>query len=117
MVTSAQTLKKKNYKNHIRKYFSANSKTFGLLICLNEKSVVPDKAVAAEFCLSVCPPLHAKLAKMKLTDNVVRNFQVAKVFRENNDLINSINFSATGDLLISSSDDDSIIIYDCQNGT
>jgi COMPASS component SWD2 len=54
---------------------------------------------------------------MKLTEPVVRNFLVAKVFRENTDRINSIDYSASGETLISSSDDDSIIIYDCQNGT
>lgn len=55
--------------------------------------------------------------KMKLTDNVVRNFRVAKVFRENTERINNLDFSANGETLISSSDDDSIVIYDCQNGT
>ncbi|KAJ8304346.1 hypothetical protein KUTeg_017929 [Tegillarca granosa] len=54
---------------------------------------------------------------MKLTDNVVRNFRVAKIFRENTDRINSIDFSSNGETLISSSDDDSIVIYDCINGT
>ena len=54
---------------------------------------------------------------MKLTDQVVRNFRVAKIFRENNERINCINYSANGETLISSSDDDSIVIYDCQNGT
>ncbi|XP_074644146.1 WD repeat-containing protein 82-like [Tubulanus polymorphus] len=54
---------------------------------------------------------------MKLTDHVVRSFRVAKVFRENTDKINCMNFSANGETLISSSDDDSIVIYDCQNGT
>ena len=55
--------------------------------------------------------------KLKLTESVVQNFRVAKVFRENNDRINSIDFAANGETLISSSDDDSIVIYDCQNGT
>ena len=54
---------------------------------------------------------------MKLTESVVKNFLVAKLFRENTDRINSLDYSANGELLISSSDDDSIIIYDCQNGT
>lgn len=54
---------------------------------------------------------------MKLTDNVVRNYRVAKIFRENTDRINRIDFSSDGNTLISSSDDDSIVIYDCQNGT
>ena len=54
---------------------------------------------------------------MKLTENVVKNFRVAKIFRENTDKITSIDFSSNGETLISSSDDDSIVIYDCQGGT
>ncbi|XP_064632433.1 WD repeat-containing protein 82-like isoform X2 [Lineus longissimus] len=57
------------------------------------------------------------ILKMKLTDHVLRSFRVAKVFRENNDRINYMNFNPNGETLISSSDDDSIVIYDCQNGT
>lgn len=53
---------------------------------------------------------------VKLTDNVVRGFRVAKVFHENNDRINSIDFTHDGNTLISSSDDESIVLYDCQKG-
>ena len=55
--------------------------------------------------------------EMKLTENVVRNFRVAKIFRENTDKITSVDFAANGETLISSSDDDSIVIYDCSGGT
>ena len=55
--------------------------------------------------------------EMKLTQNVTRSFRVAKIFRENTDKITSIDFSSNGETLISSSDDDSIVIYDCQGGT
>lgn len=54
---------------------------------------------------------------MRLVGDVVRNLRVAKVFRENSDRISSLDFSANGETLISSSDDDSIVIYDCVNGT
>ncbi|XP_077538515.1 WD repeat domain 82 isoform X1 [Haemaphysalis longicornis] len=54
---------------------------------------------------------------MKLVDQTVKSFRVAKVFRENTDRINSIDFSPNGETLISSSDDDSIVIYDCEKGT
>lgn len=54
---------------------------------------------------------------MKLIDQTVKSFRVAKVFRENTDRINSIDFSPNGETLISSSDDDSIVIYDCEKGT
>ena len=53
---------------------------------------------------------------MKLTDEVLRSFRVAKVFRENTDRINCINFSPNGDSMISSSNDDSIVIYCCLEG-
>uniref|UniRef100_A0A8C0D896 Uncharacterized protein n=1 Tax=Balaenoptera musculus TaxID=9771 RepID=A0A8C0D896_BALMU len=53
---------------------------------------------------------------MKLSDSVLRNFHVAKVFRENSDKINSFDFSLNGETVISSSDDDSIVLCDCQEG-
>lgn len=54
---------------------------------------------------------------MKLADQVVRSFRVAKVFRENTDKINAIDFSPSGEHLISCSEDDQIVIYDCDKGT
>jgi len=56
-------------------------------------------------------------SEMKLTDQVIRSFKVAKVFKENTDRINNIDFSPTGDALISSSEDDQIVIYDVEKGT
>jgi len=55
--------------------------------------------------------------EMRVTESVVRSFRVAKVFKENTDRINNIDFSPTGDALISSSEDDQIVIYDCEKGT
>ena len=52
---------------------------------------------------------------MKLCDSVVKSFCIAKNFQENSERINSIDFSANGENLISSSDDDSIVIYECAN--
>nr|CAG4636208.1 EOG090X073E [Eubosmina coregoni]SVE69830.1 EOG090X073E [Eubosmina coregoni] len=54
---------------------------------------------------------------MKLTEQVVRGLRVAKLFKENTDRINNVDFSPTGDALISSSEDDQIVIYDCEKGT
>ena len=54
--------------------------------------------------------------KMKLVDSVVKSFKVAKVFRENTDKINAIDFSPNGEHLISCSEDDQIVIYDCEKG-
>ena len=53
---------------------------------------------------------------IKMVDGVVRSFRVAKLFRENTDKINHMDFSSTGDMLISSADDDQIVIYDCEKG-
>merc|ERR1711981_436111 len=55
--------------------------------------------------------------EMKLVDNVIRSMRVGKVFRDNQDTINHMHFSGDGASLISSSDDDQIIIYDCERGT
>lgn len=54
---------------------------------------------------------------MRLDDHVVSRLAVSKVFRDNTEKINCLDFSPDGHLLISSSDDDSIIIYDCQTGS
>lgn len=62
------------------------------------------------------PPPPPAAAAMKLTDSVLRSFRVAKVFRENSDKINCFDFSPNGETVISSSDDDSIVLYDCQEG-
>lgn len=76
------------------------------------------------FCFQTCGPASptpaAKLSsviKMKLIDSVVRSFKVAKVFRENTDKINAIDFSSNGEMLISCSEDDQIVLYDCEKGT
>ena len=50
---------------------------------------------------------------MKLVDSVARSFRVAKVFRENSDQVNSVDFAPNGETLITASNDDSIVIYDC----
>uniref|UniRef100_A0A4X2L7G6 WD repeat-containing protein 82 n=1 Tax=Vombatus ursinus TaxID=29139 RepID=A0A4X2L7G6_VOMUR len=53
---------------------------------------------------------------MKLTEESLRSFQVAKVFQENSDKINCFDFSPDGQAIVSSSDDDSIVLYDCGEG-
>jgi WD40 repeat protein len=54
---------------------------------------------------------------LKLTETVVKTFRNARVFHENTDRINALDFSSNGETLITSSDDDSIVIYDCQAGS
>lgn len=54
--------------------------------------------------------------KIQLVDEIVRSFKVAKVFREDPEKIKSIDFSSNGCMLISCTEDDKIVIYDCKNG-
>lgn len=58
-----------------------------------------------------------RMSVMKLIDSTIIKFRIAKEFSENNDRINSIDFSQDGTTLISSSSDDAIIIYDCEKGS
>lgn len=53
---------------------------------------------------------------MKLDEKIIKNFCVTKSFKENDGKVNSIHFSWDGLSLITSSDDDQIVIYDCENG-
>eukprot|EP00111_Clytia_hemisphaerica_P018086 TCONS_00053506-protein len=53
---------------------------------------------------------------MRLTDNVIRAFKPAKIFRDNTDRINHIDYTSNGETLITSSDDDSVTLYDCFDG-
>jgi len=50
---------------------------------------------------------------MELTQNLLKNFRLAKNFGQNSDVVNSIDYHSNGESLITGSDDDSIIIYDC----
>ena len=54
---------------------------------------------------------------MRITETSIKSLCVAKMFKENQEHISSLDFNSTGELLISSSDDDSITLYDCQAGT
>ena len=53
---------------------------------------------------------------MQLTDDTVRSLRIAKVFRQNENRINSLSFYANGEAVICASDDDTITIYDCMSG-
>ena len=54
---------------------------------------------------------------MRLDEKVLKTFCVAKSFKENDGgKVNSIHFSWDGLGLITSSEDDQIIIYDCERG-
>jgi len=53
---------------------------------------------------------------MHLTDDTVRSLRIGKIFRQNDNRINSVSFFANGEALLSASDDDTITIFDCMNG-
>lgn len=54
--------------------------------------------------------------KIQLDDELVRSLKVVKVFREDPDKIKAIDYSPNGEQLISCSEDDKVVIYDCENG-
>lgn len=54
--------------------------------------------------------------EIKFTQDTMKRFNVAKSFSVNKDRINAIHFSLDGETLVSSSDDDSIVVYDCKEG-
>lgn len=56
------------------------------------------------------------MVSMKLTDQVVRSFHIGKTFDEKPSKINSIDFSANGNRLVSCNQEEKIIIYDCDSG-
>ena len=53
---------------------------------------------------------------MKLVDPVIRSMRVGKVFKDNSESVTHMHFSGDGANLISSAEDDQIIIYDCEKG-
>ena len=65
----------------------------------------------------VVPKPPTKVVEMKLVDNVIRSMRVGKVFKENQDPVNHLHFSADGASLITSADDDQIVVYDCERGS
>ncbi|XP_036596615.1 WD repeat-containing protein 82-like [Trichosurus vulpecula] len=53
---------------------------------------------------------------MKVTEEALRRFRVARIFKKNSEKINCLDFSPDGKAIVSSSDDDSIVTYDCVEG-
>lgn len=53
---------------------------------------------------------------MELSKEVQQSFQLAKVFTENSGLVHSLDYSNDGKMLVTSSDDDSINLYNCEEG-
>ena len=47
-----------------------------------------------------------------LPEETVKSFRVAKVFRDNTDQINGMDFSPHGDVFVTSSADESLTVYD-----
>ena len=56
------------------------------------------------------------LAKMKLDEESMTNFSVGKTFQREK-RINFLDFSYDGLRLITSGEDDQMVIYDCEKGT
>ncbi|MFH4976743.1 hypothetical protein AB6A40_003452 [Gnathostoma spinigerum] len=60
--------------------------------------------------------VSSQFREMKLTEASISSLAVSKSFTENQARINSLDFSDDGLHMISSSDDDSVVMYDCQTG-
>jgi len=54
---------------------------------------------------------------MKISPEIISGFQPAKVYHENSNVINSMDFSEDGSLLITASDDESMILYHADTGS
>jgi len=53
---------------------------------------------------------------MSLNVGTVQKMKIAKVFKDNTDTINSMDFSEDGEFLITSGDDEQLVLYDCSKG-
>jgi len=53
---------------------------------------------------------------MKINDDVIKSMAMGKVFKENTARINSVDFFKTGEFLVTSSDDESLHLYNCISG-
>ncbi|WIA36692.1 hypothetical protein OEZ86_007970 [Tetradesmus obliquus] len=54
--------------------------------------------------------------QVALTDDVVRGFKCGRIFKDNTQQINSLDFHRTADLLVTASHDDIIYVYDTAQG-
>jgi len=54
--------------------------------------------------------------EMRLNDNELSHFGIAKSFTNNDNKINSLDFFNDGKHLVTAGDDDAITIYDSENG-
>ncbi|KAI6206021.1 hypothetical protein M3Y94_00858500 [Aphelenchoides besseyi] len=58
-----------------------------------------------------------KINSFKVVEDALKNMQTYQVFRDNTARINHMDYSHDGKLLISSSDDDSMVVYDLDKAT
>jgi len=54
--------------------------------------------------------------RIQLTDKVLESLVVGKVFKDNSQRVNSMDFTIDGKYLITAADDDTVCIYDCEKG-
>lgn len=52
-----------------------------------------------------------------VNSGAMQKMKICKVFKDNTDAINSMDFSEDGDFLITSGDDQQLVLYDCNKGT
>lgn len=51
-----------------------------------------------------------------LSSHLLGTFQIAKVFNEHQKGVSSLDFDATGEFVVSTSEDESIRVYNCKEG-
>ncbi|KAJ1564311.1 WD repeat-containing protein 82, partial [Cladochytrium tenue] len=75
--------------------------------------------VAAPVALAAAPPTPTAAVVTRgdvLTDARLESFRLAKVFKDNERHITSMDYDASGEFLLTVSDDDSLRMYDCISG-
>jgi WD40 repeat protein len=124
---SNSSIRQKSNNTHSKIYtrqissFKERDKNVSSFSYLYELIMRDESQLMATTTSATTPPLNStsnnSVEGLKLTETVVKTFRNARVFHENTDRINALDFAANGETLITSSDDDSIVIYDCQAGS
>ncbi|KAG0231467.1 member of Set1p complex, histone methyl transferase [Actinomortierella wolfii] len=65
---------------------------------------------------ATAPPQHPQLAPVVLTPSILESFKVTKIFKDNTQIITSLDFDDSGTKCVTSAEDESLHVYDCTTG-
>ncbi|KAF9158863.1 member of Set1p complex, histone methyl transferase [Actinomortierella ambigua] len=65
---------------------------------------------------TIATPQHPQLAPVVLTSTILESFKVTKIFKDNTQIITSLDFDDSGTKCITSAEDESLHVYDCTAG-